>query len=115
MLPSKLKVGPGTWCSSNLLVHSTRFDSQEGQTQNQGERQIDHLLLALAQLGGAYCHHHGQAAADEYGGVDRAQSDVERVAGGGEVGEVPETVDEIGAEHAAEEHDFGRQKQPHAQ
>ena len=32
------------------------FDSQEGQPQNQSKRQIDHLLLALVQLGGAHRH-----------------------------------------------------------
>jgi hypothetical protein len=57
---------------------------------------------------------HGQAAADEDGGVGGAESALME-AGGGEISEVPAAVDQVGAEQAAEEHDFGGEEDPHAE
>ena len=91
------------------------LDPKESQTQHECQRQVNHLRLPLSNLGRADCQHDGQAAADEDSGVNRTQCDVERVTGGGELREIPEAVDEIGAKHAAEEHDLGCEKQPHPQ
>src|SRR5208337_2464753 len=41
--------------------------------------------------------------------------DAELLASGRECVEILQAVDEVGAKHAAEEHDFRHQKQPHAQ
>ena len=45
----------------------------------------------------------------------RAQEQVELVAGGGEGRLVLRAVDRVGQKQAAEEHDLGGQKEPHAQ
>ncbi len=91
------------------------LNPQESQSQHQGKSQVDHLGLPFTDLRGADCENYGQTAADQHRGVDRPQRDIERTACSGEFRVIPEAVDEIGAEHPAEEHDLGRQKQPHAQ
>src|SRR5208282_2097824 len=53
--------------------------------------------------------------ADEYHRVSRAESNVQLLTGGAKVSEVHVSVDEVGAEQAAEEHNFLGEEQPHAQ
>src|SRR5689334_25064566 len=57
----------------------------------------------------------GQAAADQNGGVGRAERGVDRLAGGSEVAEVHAAVDQVRTKQSAEEHDFGGKEDPHAE
>ena len=61
------------------------LNPEESQTQHQGKRKINHLCLPFSDLRGMDGEHYRQAAADQYRGVDRAQCDIERIAGGGEL------------------------------
>ena len=59
-------------------------------------------------------HSHGETAADQHGGISRADQEVGLVAGGSECRRISLAVDKIGQKQAAEKHDFGEQKHPHA-
>ena len=71
--------------------------------------------LALAHLRCAHRQRYRQAAADQDGGVDRPSADLSAPASGGKLVGIRPAINQVSAEHAAEEHDFRHQKQPHAQ
>ena len=98
-----------------LLVIFDVLESQKHAAQDQRQNQKRNERLLLAQLRGAYRQHHGEAAADQHAGVDRADGDVHEMAGGREGVRVHISIDGVASEHAAEEHDFGHQEDPHAQ
>src|SRR5208282_3972041 len=91
------------------------LDTQKDETQKDGGNQPEHQRHALAELGGANSENHGQAGADEHGGVDRAEFNIQLLAGGAKVRKILVAVDQIGTEHTAEEHDFLGEEYPHAQ
>src|ERR1700722_11126033 len=91
------------------------FDAEEGAAKNHGQDEAGDQKIAARGLRGPNGEHYGQAAADEHGSVGGAERSVDGFAGGAEVAEVPETINQVGAEHAAEEHDFGSEENPHAQ
>ena len=91
------------------------FDAEEGEAENDGEHEAADEHGALALLCGVDGKDDGQATADQHGGVGGAEFPAERLAGGGEVAEVRETVNQVGAEQTSEEHDFGAEEDPHAE
>ena len=91
------------------------FDAEEDAAEEHGDDEAANQQRPAGGLRGPNGKYDGQAAANEHGGVGGAKGCVDGFAGGAEVAEVPETIDQISAEHAAEEHDFGREENPHAQ
>ena len=62
---------------------------------------------------GVHRQRHRQTAADQHGRIGRADQKIGIVAGRRERRRIGLPVHEIGQEQAAEEHDFGDQKNPH--
>src|ERR1019366_7170515 len=91
------------------------FDTEEDASEKHGEREHGEEKPATRRLRGPDGEHDGHAAADEDGGVGAAESSVDGRAGGGEISEVPTAINQVGAEQAAEEHNFGGEEDPHAE
>ena len=118
---------PGNWLvveterrAGHVMLHELvsvldALDAEEGETEQHGDDEADNQQRAARGLRGPDGEHYGQAAADEHGGVGGAERHVDGFAGGGEVSEIPAAVNQVGAEQAAEEHDFGGEEDPHAQ
>src|ERR1700730_12779183 len=86
-----------------LVAILDSFDAEEDDTEKHGENEAADEQRAASGLRGPNRENHGQAATDEYYGIGGAQRHVDGFAGGGEVGEIPAAVDQVGAEQAAEE------------
>src|SRR6185503_19727287 len=91
------------------------LDTEEGEAKHKGQQQHSDLHLAISQLGEAYRHGDGQAAAQQNDGIKGADWQVQRSAGGRKFGEVHAAINKISAEHAAEEHYFCPEEPPHAE
>ena len=91
------------------------FDAEEGETEDHREDEARDQQCAAGGLCGPDREDYGQTAADEYGGVGGAVAHVDGFAGGGEIREIPAAVNQVGAEQAAEKHDFGGEEDPHSQ
>src|SRR5207245_1626482 len=87
-----------------LVLPLVGFDSQKGQAKDQSQQQHLHLKLAIAELSRANRHGNGQAAANQDDRVECPHSQVEAATGGGEFRKIPTAINQISAEHAAEEH-----------
>jgi hypothetical protein len=74
---------------------------------------VDERLL-LAGLCRAHRERHRQAAADQHDGVQAAQLDVELGAALGPCRRIPDPVQHVGRQEAAEEHDLLDDEDPHA-
>src|SRR5579872_957621 len=98
-----------------LVVPLDAFNSKKRQAENERQDEQDDYQAAFSQLCGADAEGDGQAAADQNNRVGRAQVDVEAAAAGGKFVVVPDAINQVGAEHAAEEHDFRAKEQPHAE
>src|SRR6266568_3361388 len=98
-----------------LVVPLVSLYSKEDQAEEDRREQQWHLQLALPELCRANRLGHGQAAANENRGIERSNRKIQTAAAGGELRKILEPVNQIGAEHAAEKHDFGAQKPPHAE
>src|ERR1700751_617007 len=111
----EMKIGQtGNVVLVKLLLVLDSFDSQECQAKNDRQNEIDDNRLLLSHLRAANGHRNGQAGTDQNRRVDGSEPEIDAGAGSREISEVPVAIHEIGAEHAAEEHDFGDQDQPHA-
>ena len=62
-----------------------------------------------------HAHRHRQGAEDQHDGVEAAPEQAQAPAGFGERVEIPDAVNHVGDEQAAEEQDFGEQEHPHAE
>jgi len=71
--------------------------------------------FAFARLGGMDGHDHGQAAANENGGVGGAKFHFEQMAADFKGLRMKRAVDDVGAEKSAKKHDFGDEESPHAE
>ena len=91
------------------------LDDQEGEAEQNGNDEVSGEQLAFAGFGGFYCQDYRYRTNNQDGRIDGTHRDAELLAAGGEGVKVLQAIDEIGAEHAAEEHDFRHQKQPHAE
>src|SRR3954469_3631728 len=91
------------------------FDPKKRQAEDKGQQQHSDLHLAIAELRGTHRHRDGQAAANQDGRIKSANGQRKAPAGSGEFWEVPASVNQIGAEHSTEEHDFSSQEPPHTE
>ena len=66
-------------------------------------------------LRGSHRKRHGQTAADQHGGVEGPEHDVELAASLGPRNRIPDAVQHVGEEQSAEEQHFGDEEQPHPQ
>src|SRR5690348_766501 len=82
------------------------FNAQEGQAEEKSQQQHFYLKLAITKLCRADRHRHGQAAANQHGGVKGTDRKGEAPAGSCEHWEIPAAIDQVSAEHSPEEHDF---------
>src|ERR1035441_2864005 len=98
-----------------LVVVFDSFDAEECEAQGQGEHKARDQERAAGSLRSPDGQDYGQAAADQDGGVCSTEAGIEGFAGSGKVAEIPQPVNEVGAEQAAEEHDLGAQKYPHVE
>ena len=98
-----------------LLCVFDAFDAEEGDAEEHRQDQHRNQERSTRGLGCPDGEHHGQAAADQNGGVSAAEPGIDRLAGGCEITEVPTAIDQVGAEQAPEEHDFGGEEDPHAE
>ena len=89
------------------------LNAQEHHAEEHGDDEAANQKRAARDLRGPYGEDYGQAAADQHSGVGGAERGVDGFAGGAEVAEIPATINQIGAEQSAEEHNFGAQKYPH--
>ena len=69
----------------------------------------------LADFGGPHTNGHAEARGDQHDGVESAERHAELVGRDGERRVVPVAIEQVGEEHAAEEHDFREQEEPHAE
>src|SRR3974390_477899 len=98
-----------------LLFVLDALDTEKSDAEKHGEDKHCQEQRAARCLRRPYGENDSQAAADQNGRVGSAESSVDRLAGGGKIAEVPSAINQIGAEEAAEEHDFGSEKDPHAE
>ena len=98
-----------------LLLVFEVLDDQEHEPERHREQDPDDCRALLAGLRGANGERHRQAAADEHGGVERAEDDVELAAGFGPRHGIPDAIERVGEEQPAEEQHFGDEEQPHPQ
>ena len=89
------------------------LDAEEHAAEDHRQRDENHDPLARVQLRRVHRERHRQAAADEHGGVDGSERDVEVMARGRERCGIPHPVDRVDDEQRAEEQNFGQQKHPH--
>ena len=89
------------------------LDDQEHEAERHREENPDDCRPLLAGLRGTNRERHRQAAADEHGGVERTEDDVQLAAGLGPRHRVPDAVEHVGEEESAEEQHFGDEEQPH--
>ncbi len=98
-----------------FLVVLVGLHAQERAAQDQcGDQEIDQRA-AVAGLRRADGKRHGETAAEQDGGVGRAEAHIENVAAALERGEVEPAIDGVGGKQAAEEHDFSDQEKPDAE
>src|SRR5207302_2264924 len=110
-----IEIAAGDEMVVEFLLVFDDLDAEEDAAESKRGNQKTGDQRFLADLRGPNGHGHGQAAQDEHGGVDGAEFDVQGVAAYAESGEVFVAVYGVGQEHAAEEQNFGDQKDPHAQ
>src|SRR3984957_13600939 len=96
-----------------FLVIFDALDAKKHAAEDQGQDQEDRDELLFAYLCSPDRHCHGQTAANENDGVDRAQRQVDGAAGLAENLGIRRPVERVGHEHAAEEQNFGDQEHPH--
>src|SRR5208337_1204380 len=82
------------------------FDHEEGHTEQHSNDEIANQHLALARLRRLHRQYNRNRTNDQDRGIQCSELDAELLASGREGIEVGETLDEVSAEHAAEEHDF---------
>jgi hypothetical protein len=91
------------------------FNPEERQTQHYSQYQANDLIALLTNLGTVNGQRHRKAAQDQDNCIDRSQSQIEVVAGGGKVGRKLRSIERVGKKHPAKEHEFGDEKNPHAE
>ena len=91
------------------------LDRQKCHTEQYGNDEVADKNFAAAGLRRFHRQYNRKRTDDQYRGIKGSHLDAELLAARRESVEVGEAVHEVGAEHAAEEHDFRHQKQPHAQ
>ena len=98
-----------------FIVIFNGLDSQERGAQNHRQDQTHDRRPALANLRAVDSHGHRETAHDQDSRIDGAELDVQVVAGANECRRILAAIERVSQEHAAEEHDLGNEKYPHAQ
>src|SRR5450755_4113113 len=98
-----------------LVIPLESLNPKECQSKYHRQKQKNYKKFASAHLRGANPKRHRQATADEDGCIDRAQPEIDTTAAKSELVVIPVAIDQVRAEHAAEEHNFGAKEQPHAE
>src|SRR5450759_1850862 len=111
----ELEGGAGYVVLLEFFVVLETLDHQEGHAEQYGNDEVADKNFAAACLCCFHRQHNRNRTHDQHRGDKGSHLDAELLASGGEGVEVVEAVNEVGAEHAAEEHDFRHQEQPHAQ
>ena len=96
-------------------MYSKYLTIRNDEAERHRQQNPDDCRPLLAGLRGANGERHRQTAADEHGGVERAEHDVELAAGFGPRHRIPDAVQHVGEEEPAEEQHFGDEEQPHPQ
>ncbi len=109
-----LKFNPGTWCSTHSSCHSYAFTQRKPQPSTMVIDAPAHQRFAHPGLGCVDAHGHGEAGNNQQCRVQRSRPNMQGMAASHERRVIPVAIDEVGAEHAAEEHDLRQQEQPHA-
>src|ERR1039457_7344801 len=91
------------------------LDAEESDSEEHCEDEHRDQERSTGGLGSPDGEHHGQAAADQNGGVGATEPGIDGLAGGSKISEIPAAVNQIRAEQAAEEHDFGGEADQHAE
>src|SRR5258708_3844621 len=111
----KTKRSAGNVMLVKLVFIFDPFDAEKGETEKHGGGKAGDQEDSASSLRRPHGEHNGQTAANEDRGVGCAEGHVDGFAGGSEVCEVPVAVNQIRAKQSPEEHDFGREENPHAQ
>src|SRR5580700_11775573 len=90
------------------------LDYEKGHAEQHGNNEVANQQFAFAGLRCFLRQNNRHRADDKDSGIRGSEPDVELLTSRGEGVEIGEPVDQVGAEHATEEHDFGDQEQPHA-
>ena len=96
-----------------FIVIFVSLHTEEHATQNQGQNQENNQKLTLSDGGKMHRESHGQAAADQNGGIGRANPETGLQARRRERSRVCLPVNEIGQKQSTEKHNFGEQEAPH--
>ena len=91
------------------------LDADEDQPEDSGDREVDDRIPATALTRRRDRQRHRQAAGQQHGGVDPAEALVEMRAGFTHRLRIEHPVDGDGEEQAAEQHQLGGEKRPHAE
>ena len=100
---------------SILVVILDRLYAEERRAQNHCQDQTKNRALSFSDLRRVNSHRHGKAADDQYAGIDRAEPDVQVIAGGRERYRILIAIERVSEEHPTKKHDLGHEKHPHAE
>ena len=109
------EAGPRYMVFHVLLVILNRLDAKKNQPQTNRKAQRSNQPLAVAGLRRIDAHGHGEAGEDKNRCIGGSEADAQRIAAGHKGVVIPVAIEQVGHEQPAEEHDFGQQKQPHAE
>src|SRR5438067_2053710 len=91
------------------------LDAQECQAEEHRQNKATEQQIALPCLRAINRHGHREAARNEHHGIDRAEPNVQLMAGGSETFSIQAAIKRISHKQPAEEHDLRNQKHPHAE
>ena len=92
-----------------------RFDPKKRQSQDYRQHEANDRIAPLANLRAKHSHGHREAADDQNDCVGSAQLDVEVIARRCKRCRILITIERIGQEHSAKEHNLSDEKHPHAE
>jgi hypothetical protein len=90
-----------------------QFDDDECQAQRDSQDQESDEGIPFSHLRGTHRQRHGQAAANQHGGIDGADGYVQHVASCLKTGQVEIAIDGVTGKDPAEEHHLGGEEDPH--
>src|SRR6266545_5594843 len=98
-----------------LLPVFEELDDEERQAERDGEQQPSDGRTLRAGLRGPYPQRHRQAAANQHDGIEAAKVNIELFAAARPGCRIPDAIQRVGEDQAAEEHHLGDEEQPHPQ
>src|SRR5258705_213815 len=91
-----------------------KFYAKKSRTKQNRQNQKENYGLAFPELRGPHGESNGKTTANQHRRVDGAKPHVEMMARAGKRLRIDAAINGVSQKHAAEEHDFGGQKYPHA-